>query len=113
MDSQTVYVLGTDGNLWFNPASSWQGAAAFNPGLPIPNPERGQVDGNVFGFQAVDTEAVFVLGYDLNLWYTPGPFLSSFPIPNPNRGQVDGSVAAPEPLQGSVNIGGSADSGGG
>jgi hypothetical protein len=81
-----VYVLGTDNNLWFTPGP-------FHPNSPLPNPNRGQVDGNVAAFQAVHYATVFVAGFDGNLWYTPGDFLFGFPIPNPHRAQVDGNVA--------------------
>jgi hypothetical protein len=81
-----VYVLGADNNLWFTPGP-------FHPKSPLPNPNRGQVDGNVAAFQAVRYSTVFVAGFDGNLWYTPGNFLPGFPIPNPHRAQVDGNVA--------------------
>jgi hypothetical protein len=82
LDDQTVFVTGTDGNLWYTPGPFGQ----------VPNPNRGQVDGNVKAIDVVDSQNVFVLGNDGNLWYTRGPFLPNLPIPNPNRGQVDGDV---------------------
>jgi hypothetical protein len=94
VDSQTVYVLGEDNNLWFLPGP-----------FGIPNPSRARVDGDVFAFQVMDpqfalTPGVYVLGNDFNLWFTPGPFVPNRPIPNPMRGQVDGSVAAFQALAG-------------
>ena len=86
-----VYVLGNDNNLWFTPGP-------FVPNRPIPYPMRGQVDGSVAAFQALDSGTVFVAGTDGNLWYTPGFFLPGLPIPNPNRGQVDGNVAGANEL---------------
>jgi hypothetical protein len=88
VDSTQVFVLGTDNDLWY-----------ISGPFGIPNPNRGQVDGSVAAFQAMDPQVMFipgvyVLGFDGNLWFTPGPFVPNLPVPNPRRGQVDGSVAA-------------------
>ena len=79
LNSETTFVLGTDGKLWYTPGPFGQ----------VPNPKRIQVDGNVRDFQAMDSDKVFVLGTDGKLWYTPEPFGK---IPNPKRLQVDNNV---------------------
>jgi outer membrane protein assembly factor BamB len=57
LDSQTVLVLGTDGNLWLEHAP-----------FGNPPPFRQQVDATVRAFQGVDAHTVLVLGTDGNLW---------------------------------------------
>jgi hypothetical protein len=44
LNSETTFVLGTDGKLWYTPSPFGQ----------VPNPRRIQVDDNVRDFQAVD-----------------------------------------------------------
>ena len=89
LNRNTVFVLGSDGNLWYTPGPFGQ----------VPNSRRSQVDGNVIGFQAVDANNVFVLGSDGNLWYTPGPFGQ---VPNQRRIQVDGNVVGFDALDSST-----------
>lgn len=76
---QQVFVLGGDGKLWLEEAPF---------GVKIP-PKREQVDGNVWKFQALDTNTVYVLGRDKSLWLEQAPFGTKIP---PKRDQVDGSV---------------------
>ncbi|HZT32486.1 MAG TPA: hypothetical protein VFA33_21535 [Bryobacteraceae bacterium] len=86
----TVLVLGSDGNLWFE----------FGPfGQPAPKfwTTRQPVDANVISFQAFELglvypDTVFVLGSDGNLWLEHGPF--GHPAPNfwTRREQVDANV---------------------
>jgi hypothetical protein len=81
LDTQTILVLGQDGNLWLE----------FSPfGVNVP-PARQQVDGGVRAFQALDIQTVLVLGTDGNLWLESSPFGASVP---PARQQIDGSVQA-------------------
>jgi hypothetical protein len=79
LDSQNVFVLGSDHKLWFEHA----------PFGAVP-PARQEVDGAVQTFQAEDSSDVFVLGTDNNLWLEFGPFGS---VP-PSRQKVDASVIA-------------------
>ncbi len=88
MGPQEVFVLGTDGNLWHE----------FGPFDMVPLPAckggttsgcRSQVDGNVHTFWAVDSNNVYVIGKDGNLWLESGPFGSKVPPP---RVQVDGNA---------------------
>lgn len=69
--TNTVYVLGSDGNLWRETGSAGN---------------RNLVDGHVAQFQAVDSTTVYVLGTDGNLWAENGN--------SSNRGLVDGNVAS-------------------
>jgi hypothetical protein len=71
MDAQTLFVLGNDGNLWFETAPDWGGAWGNVAGT-IAN--RLQVDGDVMQFWATGLGTVFVLGNDLNLWLETGPW---------------------------------------
>ena len=77
-----IYVLGSDGNLWFE----------TSPFGKIP-PPRLQVDGNVAAFQALDGNNVVVLGADGNLWYEVWPFGNVQETIN-NRKQIDANVGA-------------------
>ncbi|MGC1321714.1 MAG: hypothetical protein WA849_06005 [Candidatus Udaeobacter sp.] len=78
-----IYVLGSDGNLWFE-------TGPFGNQVP---PPRLQVDGNVAAFQALDGNNVVVLGTDGNLWYEVWPFGNVQEVIK-NRKQVDGNVGA-------------------
>src|SRR5579885_505105 len=96
----TVLVLGSDGNLWFE----------FGPfGQPAPKfwTTRQPVDANVISFQAFELglvypDTVFVLGSDGNLWLEHGPF--GHPAPNfwTGRAQIDANVQAFATLDGLV-----------
>jgi hypothetical protein len=72
IDGYDIYVLGADGNLWFEPwpqpGANMSGFKAWgNVALTVDYRQR--VDGNVSGFQAIDVTAAFVLGKDGNLWF--------------------------------------------
>lgn len=90
VSAQEVFVLGKDGNLW-------QEFGPFSPYAPVPLPPcnggkvscRNLVDANVSSFQPVDSDTVYVVGTDGNLWLEFGPFGNQVP---PNRVQVDGNV---------------------
>jgi len=75
IDPGTIFVLGSDGNLWME----W----AFGT---IP-PGRTQVDGNVTEFQTISSSEVFVLGDNGNLWREFGPFGTVPPSPCSSPGQ--------------------------
>ncbi len=67
LNDQTIYVLGSDGNLWLEHSVN-----LISPGAPgtfgqVP-PPREHVDGNVAAFQPLDPNTVYVLGSDGNLW---------------------------------------------
>jgi hypothetical protein len=79
LDSQTVLVLGTNGNLWLEHAPLF----AFGTG-------RTQVDGNAQAFQALDSQTVLVLGTNGNLWLEHAPLFAF----GTGRTQVDGNVQA-------------------
>jgi hypothetical protein len=79
MNQGMAYVLDTDASLWFLQTDK------------VPFDTRSPVDDNIAAFQAPDTDQVFALGTDGNLWFTPAPF--GPPIPNPKRQQVDSHVA--------------------
>ena len=81
LDPNTVFVLGSDNNLWLE-------YAPFGVSVP---PHRNQIDGNVDTFQALDPNTVLVQGTDGNLWLEFAPFGVLIP---PLRTQVDGSVNA-------------------
>jgi hypothetical protein len=85
ISAKEVYVLGSDGNLWHE----------FAPFGAVPPPTctagattgcRTLVDINVREFMAVDSQHVFVVDAQNNLWLDAG----SFP---PGKVQVDGDVA--------------------
>ena len=76
----TIYVRGTDGNLWLE-----------RPPFGNVPPKRDLVDQNVFTFQALDDTIVLVLRADRSLWFEYGPF-GQAPISPPM--QVDGDVQA-------------------
>jgi hypothetical protein len=76
---KSIFVLGTDGNLWLE-----------RPPFGKVPPARVQVDALVFTFQALSDQTVLVLGTDGNLWLEQTPFGK---VP-PARVQVDGSVQA-------------------
>src|SRR5579863_1840455 len=71
-----VFVLGTNGNLWFE-----------EPPFGSVPPTRAQVDANVQTFQGLSDTEVLVLGTNGNLWLEQAPF----GLP-PTRVQVDASV---------------------
>ena len=56
--ASTFFVLGKDGNLWWEP---WPSATSPN------HPERQIIDANVQAFQPLDVYDVIVLGGDGNL----------------------------------------------
>jgi hypothetical protein len=87
LDANTVYVLGTDGNLW-REFDTWN-----NPLKP-----RNQVDRNVNTFQALDANTVFVLGTDGSLWREFGTWNNT----RRPRNYVDGSVQAFQALDISI-----------
>jgi len=95
MTTGEIFVLGQDGNLWFE-----FGFGTTSPTVP---PPRTQVDGNVITFEALSLKEVFVLGSDGNLWQELGPF-GTVPLPSCNgqglgcRNQVDGNVAFFSPV---------------
>lgn len=78
VDENTVYVIGSDGNLWLEQA----------PFGTIP-PARIHVDSNVIGCAAVDANTVYVVGSDGNLWLEQAPFGTTLP---PVRTHVDSNV---------------------
>lgn len=79
LNTQPIFVLGSNGNLWLEPG----------PYGKLPPPGRQQVDGNVGTFQAVDANHIFVLGANGNLWFEQAPFDK---VPPPGRQQVDANV---------------------
>ena len=81
--NMAVYVLGSDGNLWFE-------TGPFGGQIP---PNRLQVDGNASAFQALDGNNVFVLGTDGNLWLETWPF-GNVAETIQTRLQLDGNVSA-------------------
>ena len=81
--NMAIYVLGSDGNLWFE-------TGPFGQQIP---PNRLQVDANVLAFQALDGNDVFVLGSDGNLWLETWPF-GNLASTIQRRLQLDGNVAA-------------------
>jgi hypothetical protein len=91
LDPGNIFVLGQDGNLWYE--------FGFGTTLPAVPPPRYQVDGSVQEFQVMGLQEVFVLGTDGNLWHELGPF-DTVPLPPCNggksgcRSQVDGNVHA-------------------
>jgi len=82
-NNMDIYVLGSDGNLWFE-------TGPFGTQIP---PPRLQVDGNVIAFQALDGNNVVVLGSDGNLWLETWPYGNVQQTIN-TRSQIDGNVAA-------------------
>jgi hypothetical protein len=76
---KNIFVLGTNGILWME-----------QPPFGSAPPNRVQVDGSVFTFQALSDQTVAVLGTDGNLWMEQAPFGK---VP-PARQQVDGNVQA-------------------
>jgi hypothetical protein len=83
-----IYVLGSDGNLWFE-------TGPFGSQVP---PPRLQIDGNVAGFQALDSNNVVVLGSDENLWWEIWPY-GNVEQTIQNRKQIDGNVGAFQVVQ--------------
>jgi hypothetical protein len=70
VDSEHVFVIGTDGNLWLE----------YGPfGQQIP-PQRVPVDGNAIAVWAQDVDQAYVLGSDGNLWLENAPF-GEVPLP--------------------------------
>ena len=132
LDANTIYVKGTDGNLWLEKGPFGQ--------VPLPscgsnniqqqNQCRIQVDANVAsvnntsayygiygpmgapaGFCALDDNTVFVLGSDRKLWLEYGPF-GQIPLPNqaPTLGPprscrflIDGNVINYQPIPSPVD----------
>jgi hypothetical protein len=86
-DAHTVYVLGSDGNLWCE-FGTWDNAEQ----------PRIQVDGSVSAFQALDADVVFVLGSDGNLWRELG---TAYNAQQP-RVQVDRNVKAFQAIDSTV-----------
>lgn len=84
-----VYVLGSDGNLWFE-------TGPFGSSH-IP-PPRLQVDGNAAAFQALDANDVVALGSDGNLWLETWPY-GDVAETVKTRKQIDGNVGAFEVVQ--------------
>ena len=75
VDSQHVFVMTTDQNLWFEQA-------------PFGAANRQIVDGTTLSFQAIGVNDVFVLGVDRKLWFEHAPWGHAPPA----RQQVDGNV---------------------
>jgi len=74
-----IYVLGQDGNLWFEQA----------PWGTVP-PARQQVDALVADFFPISSTQAVILGTDGNLWLAQGPWGT---VP-PKRQQIDSNVAS-------------------
>ena len=91
MNSEQVYVLGTDGNLWLE--HSVNGKFGQVP------PPRDHVDGNVAAFVALpqDVNTIYVLGIDGNLWLEHSVNGKFGQVPPP-REHVDGNVIAFQPI---------------
>jgi hypothetical protein len=87
LDASTVYVLGSDGNLW-REFDTWNNA--LQP--------RNHVDGNVNAFQALDAHTVYVLGTDGNLWREFGTWNDA----RHPREHVDGNVQAFQALNADI-----------
>ena len=85
LDTNTVYVLGEDGNLWLEHGGNDEWGQ-------VP-PPRERVDGNVRAFQALDANNVYVLGSNGNLWLEHSVNGKFGQVPPP-RDHVDGNVAA-------------------
>jgi hypothetical protein len=93
-----VFVLGSDGNLWFEQGPFGNVAQTIRT--------RQQVDGSVTNlysqvgenriwrpsFQAISATEIFVLGTDGNLWQEFGGKTWTVPLTIANRSQVDSSV---------------------
>jgi len=98
MDTRTVYVLGSDLNLWYE-------IGPFgNVDITVSN--RSQIDANVNDFQPLrvstgggsspsgsSADVIFILGRDANLWLTQGPFQGIANTVN-NRKLIDSNVIA-------------------
>ena len=83
--SGEIFVLGADGNLWFE-----------EPPFGTVPPARQQVDQNVRSFRLIEdsTQNLLALGVDGNLWLEQGPFGKA----PPTRQQIDrGGVLPPRP----------------
>src|ERR1700691_183865 len=81
---QIVYVLGTDGNLWYTPA----------PFGTVPNPGRKQIATSVASCIPLSGSAVFLqqtLFSGANLWYVPAPFGQ---VPNPGQQRIDANAGS-------------------
>jgi hypothetical protein len=89
VDANTVFVLGSNGNLWLE-------LGPFGQPAPTYWTTRYPVDGNVLGFAVIDVNTVVVLGTDLNLWLETAP---SSPPPlkhfwTDNRQLLDSNVVS-------------------
>ena len=83
IDVNTVYVLGSDGNLWLE--TSVHGKFGQVP------PPREQVDGDVILFEPLDPNTAYVLGLDGNLWLEHSVHGKFGQVPPP-RERVDENV---------------------
>jgi hypothetical protein len=86
---QKVFVLGNDGNLWWEPWPTGDVVQTIA--------ERQIIDSNVQAFQALDVYDVIVLGSDGNLWFEGLPF-GSIAQTIQNRKQIDANVKAFQPI---------------
>ena len=83
LNTKEIFVLGSDGNLWYEPGPFGDVSQVIA--------NRLQVDGNVYQFWAINSNTVFVLGTDGNLWLETGPW-GNVPEMIQRRQQVDGNV---------------------
>jgi len=83
-ENMNIYVLGSDGNLWFE-------TGPFGPNH-VP-PKRLPIDNNVMAFQALGPNQAVVLGADGNLWLENWPY-GDVAQTVKTRLQIDGNVAA-------------------
>jgi hypothetical protein len=81
LDEGDIFVLGQDGNLWYE--------FGFGTTIPAVPPPRYQVDGSVVEFQPMSAQEVYVLGSDGNLWHEYGPF-GAVPLPTCTAGATAG-----------------------
>ena len=66
LNANEIFVCGSDGNLWYEPAPYGDVSQVIA--------NRLQVDGSVSQFWALDSQRIFVLGTDGNLWFETGPW---------------------------------------
>jgi len=83
VDANTVFVLGSDGNLWFE-TGPWESVSDTIM-------SRNQIDSRVMAFQVLDVNTLLVLGTNGNLWLEVGPW-SDVANTIAARKQIDGSV---------------------
>jgi DNA-binding beta-propeller fold protein YncE len=81
--NMSIYVLGSNGNLWYE-------TGPFGQQIP---PARLQIDANVAAFQALDANGVVVLGSDGNLWLETWPY-GNVAQTIQTRLQIDANVGA-------------------